>query len=716
MARLNEPPAPVETMESLKRKFMRQNRDIARANSTQSMRIRNLENETSRLLADNLGLREQILRLQLEIDDGKSRRIADNTKIIKSQLEEKMLEISALINDLSWAPTPERRKSRSGKLCRSSAASPDQRKWKLMSEEAAAQEGRLPPILENKSFPRKTLEQQEIQTILDDAAANTTDSPEIGPPPVSQFVNEDPVKIDLPSRPKDSGAEDFPENDPPLSIHLEHRKKRKDSIGDAELRRGGRDESKEVTSSFKVGAKRKLSVRDDEEGEPPTKRDENVPDFQFTRSSGSETTNRPESSAPSGKRIVKVSKAAPLTRAAPREKPIVNSVSIAARKALAPKSVNNSPRKTPRTGFNDMKAAKTDQIKSDPIEEKPLEEKGVKTAVFPDTVESEPVVEVILGDLQPETSANLDLFSPFESQPSTARPESRDTPPPPDLGSGSDANRPSRRARAAVSYAEPSLRDKMRRPTKELVDAVMANAKLHCNSIKLEGLALADGARVKTESESDDVWKSMPAPSATTVENSPLSSKVQVTEALPSSITTHRKRRESLLNQVEMNKSLDSSSTLAALLASTKKIRDEAKERNLINENLPPKDTGTDIYEFRGSPPRVIEATLQPAKTERASSRFARRHTTITRDTAPTEDSEASDIEGPKRSESIISRRRQSTIAPRSNSSASGSSVNLNDYEKPLKKSTSITAMAGAGHDIGSRSDRIAARRRSMML
>ena len=35
-----------------------------------------------------------------------------------------------------------------------------------------------------------------------------------------------------------------------------------------------------------------------------------------------------------------------------------------------------------------------------------------------------------------------------------------------------DAGRPSRRPRATVSYAEPNLRHKMRRPTKELVDAV----------------------------------------------------------------------------------------------------------------------------------------------------------------------------------------------------------------------------------------------------
>ena len=141
---------------------MRQNRDIARANSTQSLRIRNLENETSRLLAENLGLREQIIQLQNELDNGKAQRIADNSGAIKSQLEAKLLEIGALITSLGNGVAPKKRSPREGKITRASPSqSPDQRNWKNMytlSEAVAGQEGRLPPILENKSYPRRTLE------------------------------------------------------------------------------------------------------------------------------------------------------------------------------------------------------------------------------------------------------------------------------------------------------------------------------------------------------------------------------------------------------------------------------------------------------------------------------------------------------------------------------------------------------------------------------
>lgn len=182
MARLNEPAAaPTETIESrerssaavllsgtsltfdtVKRKFMRQNRDIARANSTQSLRIRNLENETSRLLAENLGLRGQILQLQGELENGRSQRIAQHTGVVKSQLEAKLLEIGALLSGLGEAPSPQKKSRQSGKVSRASpATSPDQKNWKNicnLGEAVAGQEGRLPPILENKSYPRRTLE------------------------------------------------------------------------------------------------------------------------------------------------------------------------------------------------------------------------------------------------------------------------------------------------------------------------------------------------------------------------------------------------------------------------------------------------------------------------------------------------------------------------------------------------------------------------------
>lgn len=135
---------------------MRQNRDIARVNSTQSIRIRNLENEVSNLLTENLALREQLSRYKLELEGGKAQRIADHTGEVKLQLEEKLLELSELIGELGHPPRSKKPSPKRGKITLTNPnQSPNSRAWR---NEAAEQEGRLPPIVEHKTYPRKTLE------------------------------------------------------------------------------------------------------------------------------------------------------------------------------------------------------------------------------------------------------------------------------------------------------------------------------------------------------------------------------------------------------------------------------------------------------------------------------------------------------------------------------------------------------------------------------
>jgi hypothetical protein len=88
-----------------------------------------------------------------------------------------------------------------------------------------------------------------------------------------------------------------------------------------------------------------------------------------------------------------------------------------------------------------------------------------------------PVVtaEINLDALPPKTPAVEAIFSPPTTEPSTSRPESKDTPPPGDLSAADQigAARPGRRARPQVSYKEPSLHTKMRRPDAKLVDAIV---------------------------------------------------------------------------------------------------------------------------------------------------------------------------------------------------------------------------------------------------
>lgn len=76
------------------------------------------------------------------------------------------------------------------------------------------------------------------------------------------------------------------------------------------------------------------------------------------------------------------------------------------------------------------------------------------------------------------------------------------------------ASRPSRRQRAVVSYAEPNLRDKMRRPTSEMIDAVGGHGSRRSSSFQLgrEGMSEEDaGSRMADVKPSPRAINNLPA-------------------------------------------------------------------------------------------------------------------------------------------------------------------------------------------------------------
>ncbi|RFU30088.1 hypothetical protein B7463_g6235, partial [Scytalidium lignicola] len=666
MARLNEPSVGAESLESLKRKFIRQNRDIARVNSTQSLRIRSLENETSRLLAENLRLRQQVLQLEAELQNGRARRVAQHAAGIKSQVDTKLAEIVALISTLGDEAPSSPRSPRTGKLLRTSPhRSPDQRNWKngyTLSEAVAAQEGKLPTIVEDKFYPRRTLEQHEIADLVEEV--NSTDSPEIGSPPVSQFVDEDPVKIDLPIRTRNNDQNNLPSVDLSLSINLEQRKKRKDSIGTTTTRRQSRFEpvqgTRETTTpALKIGAKRKLSVREDDERDNISKPVETSPDeFKYMRVNGEQKDQQipevvPEKPANSLTREVGVTRRT-------KEKSSTTQ-SIDNRRILAPKSVNDSPRKGGKAGQRATKDIKVEV--SDITKPRPTERK--QTIVVP----QEPK-ETIVGKVdivpEPETPATLDIFSPLSSEPSAPRAESRDTPPPSELKPGIEGPRPSRRARPAVSYAEPNLRDKMRRPTKELVDAVTGerNALHRLSNVKSDEEGGPQTAiKVKPEPGTDDDWKSMPMANPERSDtNSPLSGKTSTSRELPSSITTHRRRRESILQESEpdVSKAVPSSG-ISALLAERRRSRLAARQEDVPSNKEQAKP---DIYELRTSSPPT-----EPNKTDqdKAPAKGLKRHSSIPQEISTLSQGETSDVDASDKGGPMRASRRQTVATASTN-------------------------------------------------
>jgi hypothetical protein len=193
MARLNEPPAPTDShfelrtltrrdvtesitlanrCSAVRRKFLRQNRDIAKINSDQSQKIRRLENDCARLLSENLDLRGQILRLEKQVENNTARRIADHALEVREKLEAQLSEIASLLGSLGVEPPSKRRYSQERAFAQhrqSTARSPTQRKRRNTAVDAdalAEQEGRLPPIYENKTYQRATMKYVGFQLVL----------------------------------------------------------------------------------------------------------------------------------------------------------------------------------------------------------------------------------------------------------------------------------------------------------------------------------------------------------------------------------------------------------------------------------------------------------------------------------------------------------------------------------------------------------------------
>ena len=539
---------------SVKRRFIRQNREIARVNSTQSLRIRNLETEISRLLGENISLREQAINSAQEAERWRSsHNLIKEVVYLKDKLESKLSEVSAFVTELGSLPEKAGRRSsyrrRSG--IPEPVRSPDQKDWKnrqtiggVITGERELQEGRLPPIHEDKYYPRRTLEGHEIQKLVGEDA-EASESPDLGPPPVAHFDVPDPIKFE-PRRPlADNGTSPIHEEEVMVdSTNLETRRKRRVSsllqkVSDLQEDPGNAmTESQDNANSLKAGSKRKLSAREEDDGLKAELKSSD--DFSFQRKFAISNTPLPRANssrftrAP-GKQVAQPASEQSLSSPEKKDQP--------ARKVLAPKSTN-SPTKVRRANINDKIAALKDEVAKNATARTFRQDRRrsiapIQTVAQPDNpLENPPhqdlVEEAETGDqapdLPPKTPAGLDLFSPTSTEPSA-----RSNAQPTEIAVSAsvedvlgNAARGSRRARAAVSYAEPNLRDKMRRPGKELVTAVegIDQFKNREASVRAESVDQhVDGDGVKKEQLADDAaWKRMPQ--SKDEPTSPLSNKV----------------------------------------------------------------------------------------------------------------------------------------------------------------------------------------------
>ncbi len=207
-------------------------------------------------------------------------------------------------------------------------------------------------------YSRLTNHSHEDLTRLLSNSSNTNDSPDLGPPPIAHFEEEDPIKFDpgqLQNEPG-HGFDGVHEISATLSANLETRKKRRDSTSVSEFKRASRFEprigqarepsftvSQEAPEQpLRVSAKRKLDARDVDD-QPGHARLAEGDDFTFQRNAATSTTSgekhEQENLTPAESRVsTKVTQDLAAARGVKREKAKgANNVTAASgRKALGP--------------------------------------------------------------------------------------------------------------------------------------------------------------------------------------------------------------------------------------------------------------------------------------------------------------------------------------------------------------------------------------------
>ena len=457
--------------------------------------------------------------------------LADDVRSMKEKLERKLNEVSSLVDEIGGLPEKAAKKERRRKSTHLADADWRNRRHlaAVSSGLLAEQEGRLPPIVEDKLYPRRTLEPLEIQNLVHaEGNTNESESPDLGPPPIAHFDVADPIDFKPHKQPKNESPEAGDEDVVQLPSNLETRRKRRTSslLRDMTAEEAmSESEDKDKPSLFKSGAKRKLDVSELYDNAPQATSESEAEDFVFQRRAALKAASNRKSSRfsrPNPGEIV-----IPATDAASPQK----GGREIERRALAPKSTNSpSKKRVQEVGKPDLKkhdVPKRSVRIEEPFNnnERPSSRRGPNLPkptpkAQPESLptkepESEPPSE------HPPTTPFLpsDMLSPTSSEPFTSAPSSTRGPSEAaiinsveDVLNGS-IGRASRRAKATVSYAQPNLRDKMRRPGREMVGAVegLKGGKREgsIGSVLSRSTSEDPDLAIKRE-ESEERWRTLP--------------------------------------------------------------------------------------------------------------------------------------------------------------------------------------------------------------
>ncbi|PTB63805.1 hypothetical protein BBK36DRAFT_1125107 [Trichoderma citrinoviride] len=627
MARLNEVPVPTESLETLRKKMLRQNRELAKTNNIRALRIRELENECACMLSENLELRSRILELEKQVEDNEARRIADHAMAIKAKLESQLTEWGTLIAGLGLEPPAKRhspmikRRAKQTMSFSASRPSPSQRRLRDIARDIEE----LGPIAEARSNPRRSMNPEQIMALRSEANAEA-ESPELGPPPMSKYIEEDPIKVDSPSRSRPVESSDDALTSSAKTKRLEPPIART-TVETAPVQ------------PIKAGSKRKFGARDDSENiEPQKTTDENSLDR-----------------IPAGKRLLHDKGDAARDFAKMRKKSQLE-LSENVRKPLAAKSTNddiiNSPKKLLKTKPSVGDEIATAKLNAATKPKAPVGRPRLKPKnPLPAAAEPVPILTI---EPQETTVEICDLAAPIRepallmpsSPVATEGPEGSrvgDTPPPADISSNGETSRPSRRNRTTISYTEPNLRAKMRRPTKELFDAVTGEGK-YARRASTYDPAMPESAKSRRETAISDIAGLAEAGNGPA---SPLATKDLNTDLILSGVVTERRKRSSSI----ASKAVGMAGGGLMDVDSSESTKDSSI--TLDSSGL----AEGDVYEFTSeSPPPP------PAKEEvKVPKKRGRRRTTTSRQSVMADDDDYEE-EGLSARERMSSRRRSMMI------------------------------------------------------
>ncbi|KAG6005951.1 hypothetical protein E4U21_007515 [Claviceps maximensis] len=549
-----------DSLETLRKKMLRQNRDLAKSNNVRALRIRELEGECALMLSENLELRSRILELETQVENNEARRIADHALAIKAKLEAQLTEWGSLLSGLGLEPPMKRHSPRIRKIVKQRMSfcpdrpSPSQRRLRDIARDIEE----LGSISENRSSSRQSLNPEQIRALRFEADSAAPESPS-----KQCTIEQQPVTADSPPQPASTklDASSPPRKwiEPPVSFtspkatkvtntivpspekkkieHIGHRSKVLTQPSMPSLEHG----------LTKAGAKRKFAQDESEDLPSRQSVDENAP----LRIATDKVSIREKAGGKTLRELTHIRKVA-------RDKPALIGNG---RKALTSKSTNDnvsSPRKTAKPAvIDEVSVAKADVVKSKLLKErmksKPKDHIVPKDQAIPSLEASISAAAIMSNELaMPVSESALILPSSPESM-SRGNEPLGDTPPPADISPDGEASRPSRRNRTAVSYAEPNLRVKMRRPTKELFDAVTGEGKYARRVSQCDQSCIPEESKIKRESDAGDLLCRIPvavntaeriSPESDSMPAVPLETKGSVQEA-PSSAANQRPRRRS---------------------------------------------------------------------------------------------------------------------------------------------------------------------------